>query len=94
VSVGTTTSAPSNSNREGATVTYGPPSTGFIVPTQDESRRLMNIVRAAYPRLTLESPYEFHRAMLASGYMFRLTTPHTKLAYVYILKIAFNFSAI
>jgi hypothetical protein len=74
--------------QEGATVSYGPPVTGFVVPTKDESLRLMEIVRAAYPKLTIDSPLEFHRALIASGHMHRLKAPHTKLTYVFILDAA------
>jgi hypothetical protein len=71
------------------TVTVSPNTNGFIQPTQDESRRLMNLVRAAYPRLTLDNAAEFHRAMIASGYMHRHRAgPNQKYSYMFILDAA------
>jgi hypothetical protein len=73
------------------TIQYLLPATGFSPPSGDEAAKLMRIVDAARPELTLLKSVElseFRYAMRASGLMFRRETPDTSHAFSFFIDSA------
>lgn len=59
-------------------ITYALPATGYELPSADEMRELLRIVRAAHPELPDDVGKGFARAFCAIGHQFRLAEPSTK----------------